>query len=103
MPGIGGVTDEAVAVELTCGVIRVGDVVVIAEMTGIAVCRVAAVLPAYVALFAVDRPMRAGQREGGCFMVEGRGLPSIRGVADKTIMVELTRNVIGSCDIVVIS
>ena len=94
MPSIRSVADETIMVELTRSMIGSCDIIVISQMAGVAVGRIAAVLPADVALFAVDRPMRTGQREGGCFMFEGRWPPGIGDVTHEAIVVELTGSVV---------
>jgi len=93
LPSIRGVADETIMVELTCRVVGCGDAVIVVDVAVVASGWIAAVLPADMTLFAVDRPMRTGQREGGCFMVEGRGPPGVGDVALGAIVVELTGSV----------
>ncbi len=61
-PRYGRVTNCAVVVELALGVIRVGRVVVIGQMAGIAIGRQSVELPRRMAGGTGRRLMRSGQR-----------------------------------------
>ena len=93
-PGVSVVTDGAVVVELPGGVVGVGDAIVICFVTAETGRRVATILPADMALFAVYHPVRANELEGGGIVVKRGRRPNDGGMADGAVVVELPGGVI---------
>ena len=87
------------ACALMIGIIGVVVIFLVAEeaLRGRAV-----ILPVYVTLRTAGTDVRAGEREIGLIMIERCGRPRIGGVTDRAVVIELSLNVVGVVDLLVI-
>jgi len=100
-PAAGCVTLQAVMAEAVDVVIRIGHRIVITVVAGIAVGR-SIVIAVGVALYAIQRNMRPGQREQCLRMVEGGRQPGVCRMANRAVMIEVIGYVVRLSDGVVV-
>ncbi len=93
-------TQRAVLRETGARMVRVRRLIVVREMAGVAGCRSAGIPVVDVALETIHLHVRAGKWEGGLTVVESRSLPAGSSVAERAILREAGRGVIGVCRLV---